>query len=74
MIKRLLGLPLEMAEKELAGKEYTVAVTYPPRKPDKTGNMRVVRVKECGGTVQLTVSPFHDTLEDAAHDEPARTC
>ena len=49
------------------GKECVVEYTSPPRKPDKTGNARVVRVKEAdnGGTVILTVSPFEDTLKNS---------
>ena len=38
--------------------------TRPPRRPDKTGRARVVRVRENGGTVEITVSPFEDALEE----------
>ena len=65
MICRALGLPLEKAMELFEGKECVVEYTRPPRKPDKAGNVRVVRVKEAdnGGTVILTVSPFEDTLK-----------
>ncbi len=65
MIKRALGLPLDKAMELFEGKECVVEYTYPPRKPDKTGNVRVVRVKEAenGGAVILTVSPFEDMLK-----------
>jgi len=65
MIDRALGLPLEKAMELFEGKKCVVEYTRPPRKPDKTGNARVVRVKEAdnGETVILTVSPFEDTLK-----------
>ena len=67
MMQRALGLPLDQALALLEGKECVVEYTYPPRKPDKTGNARVVRVKEAdnGGTVILTVSPFEDMLKNS---------
>ena len=67
MINRALGLPLPEALELFQGKECVVEYTRPPRKPDKTGNARVVRVKEAdnGGTVILTVSPFEDTLKNS---------
>lgn len=67
MINRALGLPLDRAMELFEGKDCVVEYTRPPRKPDKTGNMRVVRVKEAdnGGTVILTVSPFEDTLKNS---------
>ena len=67
MINRALGLPLKRAMELFEGKDCVVEYTRPPRKPDKTGNMRVVRVKEAdnGGTVILTVSPFEDTLKNS---------
>lgn len=64
MMQRALGMPLDQAKALLAGRECVVETTRPPRRPDKTGNARVVRVKESGGTVLLTVSPFEDELEE----------
>ena len=71
MIHRALGLPLQKALELFEGKRCVVEYTRPPRKPDKTGNARVVRVKEAdnGGTVTLTVSPFEDVLKSEAADE-----
>ena len=67
MMCRALGLPLDKALELFQGKECVVEYTRPPRKPDKAGNARVVRVKEAdnGGTVILTVSPFEDTLKNS---------
>lgn len=72
MITCALGLPLDKAMELYAGKECVVEYTRPPRKPDKTGNARVVRVKETdnGGTVILTVSPIEDTLKNSEDIEP----
>ena len=64
MIERVLGLPLSMAMEHLSGREVTVETALPPRRPDKQGNMRVVRAQDNGEAVTLTVSPFEDTLEE----------
>ena len=67
MMDRALGLPLDRALELFQGTECVVEYTRPPRKPDKTGNARVVRVKKAdnGGTVILTVSPIEDTLKNS---------
>ncbi len=60
-MRELLGLPLQTALEKLEGRKAEVVCTLPPRHPEKTGTMRVVRVTEIGETVRITVSPFHDT-------------
>ena len=64
MMQRVLGMPLSMAMAHFPGREIAVETALPPRRPDKQGSMRVVRVQENGGAVILTVSPFEDTMED----------
>ena len=63
MIERVLGMPLSMALEQLSGREVAVETALPHRRPDKQGNMRVVRAQDNGEAVTLTVSPFEDTLE-----------
>ena len=64
MIHPALGLPLPLALERLGEENCRVEWTRRPRRPDKTGRARVVRVRENGGTVEITVSPFEDTLEE----------
>lgn len=59
-----LGLPLEQAKALFAGRECRILSALPPRRLDKTGAVRVVRVQECGEAVVLTVSPFDDTVKE----------
>lgn len=61
MIHPALGLPLPLALERLGEENCRVEWT---RRPDKTGRARVVRVRENGGTVEITVSPFEDALEE----------
>lgn len=64
MIGRVLGMPLSMAMEHLSGREVAVETALPPRRPDKQGNMRVVRAQDNGEAVTLTVSPFEDTIKE----------
>ena len=64
MMQRVLGMPLSMALENLSGREVTVLTALPPRRPDKQGNMRVVRAQDNGEAVTLTVSPFEDTIKE----------
>ena len=64
MIERVLGMPLSMAMEHLSGREVAVETALPPRRPDKQGNMRVVRAQDNGEAVTLTVSPFEDTIKE----------
>lgn len=66
MMHAALGLPLDQAKALFAGRECVVEQALPPRKPDKAGSLRVVRVKMCGEAAVLTVSPFEDAVEDKA--------
>ncbi len=64
MIHSALGLPLPLALQALGEENCRVVWTRPPRCPEKTGSARVIRVREYGGTVELTVSPFADSLKE----------
>ncbi|MGI5883361.1 MAG: hypothetical protein ACOX83_00180 [Candidatus Spyradocola sp.] len=59
-----LGLPLSLALEQLGEENCRVKWTRPPRHPDKTGSARTVRIRENGGTVEITVSPFEDVLKE----------
>ena len=66
MTEDALGLPLDQARALFPGRDCHIEWTLPPRRPDKAGSARVVRVCERGETVVLTVSLF----EDAPKEEP----
>ena len=68
MSNSALGLPVEEAKALFPGREIAVFISRPPRRPDKKGNLRVTRVKENGGTVELTVSPFEDSAAEEEND------
>ena len=56
----VLGLTIDQAKEILDGRKVEVNMTLPPRHPEKSGTLRVVRVRDTGETVELSVSPFND--------------
>ena len=61
--EELLGLPLDRALEKLreAGREAIVTQTCAPRRDPVSGaTLRVIRVREIDGSLQLTVSAFMD--------------